>query len=93
MSTAPAIMRAIAELGLSPQLARRLKPTAITDRISTASSSVISPPPTIRHPGAGLSNRMGRKGSGVQEDARAQLGLARLRCVAISVSVLARADA
>ena len=36
----------------------------------------------------------GRKGSGVQEDARAQLGLARLRCVAISrPAVLARADA
>jgi putative transposase len=42
---------------------------------------------------ASLSHRMGRKGASLQEDARPRLGLARLRCVAISVSVLARADA
>ena len=40
-----------------------------------------------------LPHRVGREGAGLQEDARAQLGLARRRCVAISVSVLARADA
>jgi hypothetical protein len=33
------------------------------------------------------------EGTGLQEGARPRLGLARLRCVAISVSVLARADA
>ena len=47
----------------------------------------------IGEAGAMTSFAVQQKGSGVQEDARAQLGLARLRCVAISVSVLARADA
>ena len=41
----------------------------------------------------GVASLPNRGEAGLQEDAGAQLGLSRLRCVAISVSVLARADA
>jgi hypothetical protein len=40
-----------------------------------------------------LSNRVGREGAGVQEDARAQLGLTRHGWLALPVALVARADA